>query len=151
MSPAHRTLGRSDLTSASDVDCWVFDVDGTLVDSLTGSSLRPGTADLLASLAALPARVLFWSAGGHDYAAQRAAQFGVESLVTGFFAKEGRDESGFYLTSHLALGSGLTVFVDDRPEDLSPGLTVIAVSPYLVHDPHDRGLTEVARRAGAHA
>jgi hypothetical protein len=92
--------------------------------------------------------VLWWSAGGHDYAARRATEFEVEPLVSGFFAKEGRDESGFYLTSHLALGSGSAVFVDDRPEDLSPGLTVIAVSPYLVHDPHDRGLRDVARRAG---
>ena len=38
--------------------------------------------------------------------------------------------------------------MDDRPEDLSPDLTVVAVSPYLVDDPHDRGLDEVARRAG---
>jgi long-chain acyl-CoA synthetase len=150
MSFAHRTLGRSDSPSASDVTCWVFDVDGTLVDSLTGTSLRPGTRDLLAFLAAQDARVLFWSAGGHDYAVQRADQFEVESLVNGFFAKEGRDASGFYITSHLALGSGPTVFVDDRPEDLSPDLTVVAVPPYLVDDPHDRGLRDVAWRAGLH-
>ena len=30
-------------------DCWVFDVDGCLVDSLTGTSLRPGARELLDS------------------------------------------------------------------------------------------------------
>jgi long-chain acyl-CoA synthetase len=148
MASAHRTLGRFDAPSAGQSCCWVFDVDGTLVDSLTGTSLRPGARDLLISFAARDSRVLFWSAGGQAYAAQRAAQFDVESLVKGFFAKEGRDRSGFYTTSHLALGSGPTVFVDDHPEDLPPGLSVIAVSPYLVDDIHDRGLAEVARRAG---
>jgi long-chain acyl-CoA synthetase len=148
MGFGHHTLGRSDAPSASHATCWVFDVDGTLVDSLTGSSLRPGARDLLASLVAREAQVLFWSAGGHAYATQRAIQFGVEDLVNGFFAKDGRDQSGFYATSHLSLGSGPTVFVDDRPEDLSPSLTVVAVSPYLVDDPHDRGLDIVARQAG---
>jgi hypothetical protein len=148
MGYAHRTLGRSDAASASGATSWVFDVDGTLVDSLTGTSLRPGARNLLASLAAHGDRVLLWSAGGHGYAAQRASQFEVESLVNDFFAKEGRDESGFYLTSHLVLGPEPAVFVDDRPEDLSPGLTVIAVPPYLVDDPHDRGLDDVVRRAG---
>ena len=36
----------------------------------------------------------------------------------------------------------------DRPEDLADELEVIAVSPYLSDDPHDRGLRAVARRAG---
>ena len=31
-------------------DVWVFDLDGCIVDSLTGSSLRPGTLELLARL-----------------------------------------------------------------------------------------------------
>jgi phosphoglycolate phosphatase-like HAD superfamily hydrolase len=148
MGSAYRTLGRSDAPPTAEVACWVFDVDGCLVDSLTGSSLRPGARDLLAALAARRKRVLLWSAGGDEYAAQRAAQFGVGSLVDGFYAKEGRDKSGFYCTSHLALGPGPVAFVDDHPEDLSPELTVVAVSPYLVDDPHDRGLDEVARRAG---
>ena len=49
---------------------------------------------------------------------------------------------------HLDLGSEPTVFVDDHPEDLSPDLTVVAVTPYLSDDPHDRGLEEVAQVAG---
>jgi len=131
----------------SDADCWVFDVDGCLVDSLTGTSLRPGARELLGSIGRR-ARVLLWSAGGDSYARARAEQFHVDRLVSGFFSKEGRDAGGHYLTAHLPLGSGNVVFVDDRPEDLAEDLEVLAVSPYLSQDPHDRGLQAVARRAG---
>jgi hypothetical protein len=133
--------------TSSAADCWVFDVDGCLVDSLTGTSLRPGARELLASLAGR-ARVLLWSAGGDTYARARAEQFQVEHLVNGYFSKEGRDAGGCYLTAHLPLGQGPVVFVDDRPEDLSGELEVMAVSPYLSDDPHDRGLRAVALRAG---
>ena len=47
---------------------WVLDVDGTIVDSLTGTSLRPGSAELLASLREVGVRTILWSAGGADYA-----------------------------------------------------------------------------------
>jgi hypothetical protein len=133
--------------TSSATDCWVFDVDGCLVDSLTGTSLRPGARELLDSLAGR-ARVLLWSAGGDDYARARAEQFQVDHLVNGYFSKEGRDAGGCYLTTHLPLGAGPAVFVDDRPEDLSGELDVVAVSPYLSDDPHDRGLRAAARRAG---
>jgi long-chain acyl-CoA synthetase len=128
-------------------DCWVFDVDGCLIDSLTGTSLRPGARELLASLAGR-ARVLLWSAGGDAYARARAEQFQMDHLVNGYFSKDGRDAEGRYQTTHLPLGSGHVVFVDDRPEDLADELEVIAVSPYLSDDPHDRGLRAAARRAG---
>jgi len=133
--------------TSSAPDCWIFDVDGCLVDSLTGTSLRPGARELLGSLAGR-ARVLLWSAGGDTYARARAKQFQVDHLVNGYFSKEGRDAGGCYLTAHLPLGPGRVVFVDDRPEDLSGDLDVVAVSPYLSDDPHDRGLRAVARRAG---
>jgi long-chain acyl-CoA synthetase len=128
-------------------DCWVFDVDGCLIDSLTGTSLRPGARELLDSLAGR-ATVLLWSAGGDAYARARATQFQVAHLVNGYFSKEGRDAEGRYLTTHLPLGPGRVVFVDDRPEDLAEGLEIMAVSPYLSDDPHDRGLRAVARQAG---
>jgi long-chain acyl-CoA synthetase len=128
-------------------DCWVFDVDGCLIDSLTGTSLRPGARELLDSLAGR-ARVLLWSAGGDAYARSRAEQFQMDHLVNGYFSKVGRDAEGRYLTTHLPLGPGRVVFVDDRPEDLAEELEVIAVSPYLSDDPHDRGLRAVARRPG---
>jgi len=133
--------------TSTTADCWVFDVDGCLVDSLTGTSLRPGARELLQSLAGR-ARVLLWSAGGDSYARARAEQFQMDHLVNGYFSKEGRDAEGRYLTTHLPLGPGPVLFVDDRPEDLADELEVIAVSPYLSDDPHDRGLRSVARRAG---
>ena len=133
--------------SPSEADCWVFDVDGCLVDSLTGTSLRPGAREILGSLAG-HTRVLLWSAGGDDYAQARARQFEVDHLVSGFFAKEHRDARGCYLTTHLPVGAGGAVFVDDRPEDLAEDLDVVAVSPYLAEDAHDRGLEVLARRVG---
>lgn len=128
-------------------DCWVFDVDGCLIDSLTGTSLRPGARELLEHLTGSGRRVLLWSAGGDRYARARAEQFAVEIHVSGYFAKEGRDAVGCYRTEHLPAG-GRCVFVDDRPEDLPDALEVIPVSPYLFEDPHDRGLEVAARRAG---
>src|ERR1700735_5313714 len=117
-------------------DCWVFDVDGCLVDSLTGTSLRPGAREILEHLAGR-AVVFLWSAGGGDYARARAEQFQVDHLVSGYFSKEGRDAEGFYLTAHLPVCPGTAVFVDDRPEDLAGDLEVLAVSPYLAEDAHD--------------
>jgi long-chain acyl-CoA synthetase len=143
---SHQGRPRGGETS-SIADCWVFDVDGCLVDSLTGTSLRPGARELLDSLAGR-ARVLLWSAGGDTYARARAEQFQVDHLVNGYFSKEGRDAGGRYLTTHLPLGRGTVVFVDDRPEDLADELDVLAVSPYLSDDPHDRGLGAVSKRAG---
>jgi long-chain acyl-CoA synthetase len=136
--------------SPSEPDCWVFDVDGCLVDSLTGSSLRPGTREILEQLSQRGSLVVLWSAGGDTYARARAEAFGVDHLVSGFYAKDGRDPDGSYRTAQLPLppATNSTVFVDDRPEDLARALDVIAVSPYLSDDPHDRGLQLVARRAG---
>ena len=130
------------------VDSWVFDVDGCLIDSLTGTSLRPGARDVLEHLARHGRHIILWSAGGEAYARARAVEFGLDHLVSGCFAKDGRDGDCCYLTAHLPLHAGRTVFVDDRPEDLARHLEVLAVSPYLSDDPHDRGLQRVARRAG---
>jgi hypothetical protein len=46
----------------------VFDVEGCLVDSLTGSSLRPGARQLLEHLAERGSVVVLWRAGGDTYA-----------------------------------------------------------------------------------
>jgi long-chain acyl-CoA synthetase len=145
---AQGNRGGPSALAQSPVDvCWVFDVDGCLVDSLTGTSLRPGARDIVTHLAA-QARVLLWSAGGGDYARARAVQFGIAEYFNGFYPKDGRDEAGHYSTSHLPTAPGRSVFVDDRPEDLAESLEVLVVSPYLADDPHDRGLEAVARRAG---
>ncbi len=123
-------------------------MDGCLVDSLTGTSLRPGARAILEHLGAERRRVVLWSAGGDTYARARAEELHVDHLVDGCFTKDGRDADGCYRTSHLGLGGRRAVFVDDRPEDLAPGLDVLAVSPYLANDPYDRGFEDVARRVG---
>ena len=124
---------------------WVFDVDGTILDSLTGSSLRPGTREVLARLRAHGCRILLWSAAGADYARSRAAQHGVEHLFDGFHDKDIRDASGRYVATFLEVPLDAT-YVDDRPEDMPRGATVVAVSPYLADDPLDGGLARALPR-----
>jgi phosphoglycolate phosphatase-like HAD superfamily hydrolase len=133
---------------ADPIHAWVFDVDGCMVDSLTGTSLRPGARELLCHLRRGEKRVIWWSAGGDGYARRRAEQFGLAHLVDGFFGKDERDEAGHYRTDHFLPLGARAVFVDDRPEDLSPGPTIVAVTPYLSDNPHDRGLALAARLAG---
>lgn len=130
-----------------DSGCWVFDVDGCLVDSLTGTSLRPGARRILEHLAGRT-RIFWWSAGGDGYARARAEQFKVDHLVDGYFSKDGRDAGGCYVTTHLPVSLGSAVFVDDQPENLAEDVEVLTVPPYLADDPHDRGLERVAQRAG---
>ena len=121
---------------------WLFDVDGTIIDSLTGTSLRPGVVELLERIRATGATVTLWSAGGDDYSRACAEAHGIDRLVDHFHAKEVRDGHGRYLPP-----AGVTlseaVFVDDRPEDMPVGATVLTVFPYLADNPHDRALTAV--------
>jgi long-chain acyl-CoA synthetase len=148
MTFARLTWGGSMGPATTETDCWVFDVDGCLVDSLTGSSLRPGARELLAHLAGRGTRMILWSAGGDEYARARAQQFEVDEFVDEFHPKAVRDRDGHYITAHLGVETGHVVFVDDRPEDLAEELDVRAVSPYLSDDRHDRGLEEVVRSVG---
>lgn len=129
---------------------WVFDVDGTVIDSLTGTSLRPHVPELLAHLRDRGCRTILWSAGGAAYAAERAAQHGVAELVDAFHDKDGRDDQGRYTVHRFLPELTGSVFVDDRPEDMPVGADVVAVSPYLSPDPHDRGLRPALRRAELH-
>jgi hypothetical protein len=126
---------------------WLFDVDGCLIDSLTGKSLRPGATELLDALQTSGVTVWLWSAGGADYAKQRAVEADIGHLVDGFHDKDGRDADGRYRTTHIVGHTNGVVFIDDRPEDMPIGADVIAVSPYLAHNPHDRGLDLARSRA----
>jgi len=126
---------------------WVFDVDGCLIDSLTGTSLRPGAAELLAALRARGSTVLAWSAGGAEYARQRATEHSIDALIDAFHDKDARDADGRYVTAAFLRRLDTAIFVDDRPEDLPVGAAVVAVSPYLSDDPHDRVLARVAADA----
>lgn len=124
----------------------MFDLDGCIIDSLTGSSLRPGTVDLLDELRRAGHTLVLWSAGGAAYARQRAETHGIVSRFDAFHDKDGRDAAGRYRTSHFLSDHVRAVFVDDRPEDMPEGADVIAVSPYLGANPHDRGLAPLRRR-----
>jgi len=128
--------------------CWIFDVDGCVVDSLLGTSLRPGAREILEHLHAHRIDVIWWSAGGADYAEKRAARFDVDHLVGRFAAKDERDENGRYDTVHLDIALVDVVFVDDRPEDMPVGAAVVAVPPYLIENHRDRGLKRAAELAG---
>ena len=135
-------------TAAGPIATWVFDVDGCVVDSLLGTSLRPGARRLFAVLLDRGIEVIWWSAGGEDHARERAERFDVEDLVTRFAEKDQRDDDHRYVTEHLGIDVLRTIFVDDRPEDMPIGADVIAVAPYLIENPRDRGLVQAAERAG---
>ena len=129
------------------VDAWVFDVDGCLNDSITGTSLRPLTLEVIAALRSRGIAVLLWSAGGADYSEQRARQFGIAHLFDAFHAKEERDHDGRWQIDRLSVRHRPRVFVDDRPEELPDHVAVVGVSPYLADSVHDRGLAAVLELA----
>lgn len=126
----------------------MFDVDGTVVDSHTGSSLRPHTDLLLEHLRQQSCAIVLWSAGGADYARERAEQHGMGGLFDAFHDKDGRDGAGRYVVHRFLDELSGVVFVDDRPEDIPVDAEVVCVSPYIAHDPHDRGLRPALVRAG---
>jgi hypothetical protein len=122
---------------ADDREIWFFDVDACLVDSLTGTSLRPLARPILESLRDRGALVVWWSAGGEAHARRLAQALGVDGLVGEFHAKEHRGPDGRW---SFPPGLRPQVCVDDRPEDAPACALNVAVSPYLAPDPHDRGL-----------
>jgi long-chain acyl-CoA synthetase len=126
---------------------WAFDVDGTIIDSLSGTSLRPGVQQLLVDLRATGCRILLWSAGGAAYARQRAEQHGIADLIDGCFDKDGRDAAGRYVAGFVAAGDEVT-FVDDRPEDLPVDASVEVVSPYITGDRFDGAVARLRDRVG---
>ena len=127
---------------------WIFDVDGCLIDSFNGTSLRPLAEEILCHLTATGAHVVVWSAGGAEYAKARLTALGVHQHVARFDEKDGRDQDGRYLTTRLDVDLTDAVFIDDRPEDMPLRADVLAVRPYLIENPRDQGLHGVAERAG---
>lgn len=126
---------------------WIFDVDGCVVDALTGTSLRPGVVDVLDRLRSVQRTLVLWSAGGADYARRRAEEHGLGGYFGSYHGKGLRDAAGRYVPAGLREASQPAVFVDDLPEELPVGADVIAVAPYLAPNQHDRGFTVVAQRA----
>lgn len=119
---------------------WAFDVDGCLVDSLTGTSLRPGTVETLSMLRAEGVTVLLWSAGGRDHAESRATELDFAHLIDAVYAKEIRGADGRWSTANLPAEHQPDVFVDDWPDEAPATARIVSVSPYIAPNPHDRGL-----------
>jgi phosphoglycolate phosphatase-like HAD superfamily hydrolase len=122
---------------------WAFDVDGCIVDSLTGLLKGTATTEILERLRATGHTVVLWSAGGGDYARDRAEQHGVGHLVDATYGKQTRGADGRWSLTDFATMHRPSVLVDDRPEDAPHDLEVIAVSPYIAPDVHDRGMHRV--------
>ena len=122
---------------------WAFDVDGCLVDSLRGVSLRPFARELLIALRANGIRVVLWSAGGASWALAKAQQFDVAPLIDGYYGKPSRGPDGRWTTSHMPPRHQPSVCVDDSPDDLPRVVRAIAVRPYLAPNQADRALLEI--------
>ena len=129
-------------------EVWLFDVDACLFDSSTGKSWRPGATRLIEHLIDTGCRVILWSAGGTEYAQQRARGCQVSHLFHAFEQKDQRDASGKYTLEFVDTFDN-AVLVDDRPEDLpTDRVEGITVRPDLVENRHDRGLDVCAKRQG---
>ena len=127
---------------------WVFDLDGCLIDSLRGTSLRPGARELLTALRDRDRRVVVWSAGGAAYARERARDLGFDDLVDAFYDKAERDGSGRWDPAAFAPALDGIVFVDDQPNDLPLEADVIPVFPFLSANRHDGALAAIDITAG---
>jgi long-chain acyl-CoA synthetase len=119
---------------------WAFDVDGCLVDSLTGTSLRPGALEALSRLRDRGATVLLWSAGGREHAVSRCTELGFAHLIDAVYAKDFRGADGRWSTANLPSEHQPDVFVDDWPDEAPATARLVGVSPYIAPNPHDRGL-----------
>jgi phosphoglycolate phosphatase-like HAD superfamily hydrolase len=119
---------------------WRFDVDGCLVDSFAGTSLRPHAAELLGALKAAGCEVTVWSAGGADHAARVLDRVGIAHLVDGVHDKD-RGPDGRWTLDDVDAAD--LVCVDDQPEGLPDGVEAVAVFPYIGPDPNDRALQRI--------
>jgi len=119
---------------------WAFDVDGCLIDSMTGTSLRPAALDVLRLLKESGAIVILWSAGGRCHAASRAAELGFADLIDAIYSKEKRGRDGRWACSNMPPEHQPDVFVDDWPDQAPLSPRLIAVPTYLSPNELDCGL-----------
>lgn len=127
----------------------MFDVDGCLIDLISGTSLRPLATELLEELRRQQIDVVLWSAGGAPYARRRAEQVGIDGLVSAYHAKAERGADGRWRIDGVQQGRRLLALVDDAPEELPEGVPVFGVRPYIAHSPHDGGLAGLLSSARA--
>jgi len=123
---------------------WWFDLDGTLIDSVTGMSLRPHAVELLERLRGQGIPVVLWSAGGDDYAARRADQTGIAYLFDAVYSKLGRDGAGRWLLPQTPERHRPAVFVDDQPDELPALGRAVRVPAYIGPNSRDRALRLLA-------
>jgi long-chain acyl-CoA synthetase len=121
------------------VTVWAFDVDGTLVDSMSGRSLRPYALDVLRGLHGDGATLVLWSAGGAEHAHAMGLRHAFADLFSAVYDKHALVD-GRLPTAHLPAHHRPDVVVDDRPEEAPTGVRVVPVPVYFSPDPDDRGL-----------
>jgi hypothetical protein len=126
---------------------WLFDLDGCLVDSFDGTSLRPLALELIERLLQQGHSVDIWSAGGAEYAERVARRVGISHLIGTFWTKD-RGSSGKWTLPDDLAGSKI-VCVDDQPDGVPLGVEKIAVFPYLGPNPHDQVLRKLLDRAAS--
>jgi hypothetical protein len=145
-SDSGQVLPRSDSGQVlNEREHWLFDLDGCLVDSFDGTSLRPLARELLEALLRQGHGVDIWSAGGSEYAERVAARVDIGNLIGCFWTKDRGSTGKWTLPQELA---GLRVVcVDDQPDGVPPGVEKIAVFPYLGPNPHDQVLRKLLDRA----
>jgi hypothetical protein len=126
-------------------ETWLFDVDGTLVDSFDAEHLRPLVRDVFGVLHARGECIAVWSAGGVDHARNVMVRHRLDHHICAFHDKViGID--GFWMLAHIR-GSGSIVCVDDQPSLLPTDGERLIVFPYLRANAHDRAFVEVLARA----
>lgn len=128
---------------------WLFDVDGTVIDAVTGRSLRPFARELLGALRERGTPVLLWSSGGADYAWRRARETGIDDLVVAAHAKQGRDPAGRWFLPAELLADPPSVLVDDLPAEVPHVGEVVGVPPYIGPNPRDSALAPLLERVRA--
>jgi phosphoglycolate phosphatase-like HAD superfamily hydrolase len=126
---------------------WLFDLDGCLVDSFDGTSLRPLARELIETLLQQGHSVDIWSAGGAEYAERVARRVGISHLIGTFWTKD-RGSSGKWTLPQDLTGRQI-VCVDDQPDGVPLGVEKIAVFPYLGPNPHDQVLRKLLDRAAS--
>jgi hypothetical protein len=124
----------------SDREIWLFDIDGTLVDSFDAEHLRPLVIELFTAVRARGARIFAWSAGGAAHAQRVVDRHGLSADVDGCHDKiVGVD--GRWDVQHILGGNAISITcVDDQLDRLPRVAHSIGVFPYLRPNPHDRGL-----------
>lgn len=126
---------------------WALDLDGSLVDLLTGTRLRPGAKELVALLSGAGIRVVLWSAGGSGYAQERARRLGLAPYLSAYHDKVRSGTEEPWEVGHMPAADRPSVCVDDQPEYCPPSVLVIGVRPYITEDASDTGLAVAVEAA----